>query len=391
MTIVFYARYLTHHLTSLCDTFVKLTNNCFYFVETENIPKSTLELGYKDLGATMPYCINVHRSDKEKQLAFDLAKEADVAIIGCGAYQFMHHRIENGNKLTFKLKERLFKNGIEKRFLPEVKADMYKKHQQYMDKNVYYLCAGAFTAVDFAYLGLNTERFFRWGYFPPLTYHEKFRESYNEKIKMLWVGRFIADKHPIIPLRALKQLVSEGYNIELNFLGSGELKPSMEKYIHKNKLDEYVNFLGSVPFEEVRRIMFDSDLFLMTSDYREGWGAVVSEAMNEGCICISSLYAGATCFLIENGKNGFYYYNTSDLVEVIKEALSRTDLIDIKTQSYSTIVDLWNGVEAATRLFEVSKSIINKGTFDFYKDGPMSRAPIIKNALEVWKKYGYNS
>ena len=50
----------------------------------------------------------------------------------------------------------------------------------------------------------------------------------------------------------------------------------------------------------------------MTSNQEEGWGVVVNEAMNSGCVVIGSNLAGSVPYLIENGKNGLIY-NCGDL------------------------------------------------------------------------------
>lgn len=61
-------------------------------------------------------------------------------------------------------------------------------------------------------------------------------------------------------------------------------------------------------------------LHVFTSNYLEGWGAVVSEAMNSGCCVVANRQIGAVPFLIEDGVNGKSYPDGS------YEAFERTVL-----------------------------------------------------------------
>ena len=43
------------------------------------------------------------------------------------------------------------------------------------------------------------------------------------------------------------------------------------------------------------------------SGRKEGWGAVVNEAMSSGCAVVADAEAGSVPYLIENSKDGFIY------------------------------------------------------------------------------------
>ena len=53
--------------------------------------------------------------------------------------------------------------------------------------------------------------------------------------------------------------------------------------------------------------MEKSSIYLFTSNFDEGWGAVLNESMNSACAVISSHAAGATPFLISHNINGLLY------------------------------------------------------------------------------------
>lgn len=47
---------------------------------------------------------------------------------------------------------------------------------------------------------------------------------------------------------------------------------------------------------EVRSYMEKADIYLFTSDFNEGWGAVLNESMNSGCAVVASHAIGSVPF-----------------------------------------------------------------------------------------------
>ncbi len=54
--------------------------------------------------------------------------------------------------------------------------------------------------------------------------------------------------------------------------------------------------LGAMSPDKVRAYMERADVFLFTSDFNEGWGAVLNESMNSGCAVVAS-HAMVSAFL----------------------------------------------------------------------------------------------
>lgn len=392
-TVVFYARFLIHHLTDFCDRMYELTNGNFYFVETEKMPIDRKNMGYKEEGLDKKYCVNIRECEEKMEFALKLARECDIAIIGCGSYRFMNERLNHSNKLTFKLKERLYKKGVATRYDKAVQADMYEKHQKFLDKNVVYLSAGVFTATDVNFLGYEQNRIIKWGYFPPFREHS-FDEFVTEKKKdvvdIIWVGRFMQTKYPQSPIKAMRYVVKKHQNVRLSFIGGGELEEEMRGLVEKYHLENYVYFEGYLPANKVRDRMLKADICLCTSGYEEGWGATIGEAMNEGCMVIASTAAGGTGYLVHHKKNGmiFPYTNVRALAENICEALENPEeILSYGQKGYETICNTWNGGTAAERLYEVASRKIEEREWNIYESGPCSLAPIIHTMKELgqWK------
>ena len=66
-------------------------------------------------------------------------------------------------------------------------------------------------------------------------------------------------------------------------VGDGEMREQLKKRAGQEQLTQQVTFTGFQKPEQVRQYMEKAQIFLFTSDYKEGWGAVLNEAMNSGC------------------------------------------------------------------------------------------------------------
>lgn len=127
---------------------------------------------------------------------------------------------------------------------------------------------------------------------------------------------------------------------------------------------------------------------MFTSDFGEGWGAVLNEAMNSGCAVIASHAAGATPYLVKNGENGLIYEfgNDEKLYEKLKYLLlNPKEQKRLGAAAYKTISEEWNAEIAAERFLNLTKSILNGEKNPYiYKNGPCSKAEILKN--DWWKE-----
>lgn len=123
----------------------------------------------------------------------------------------------------------------------------------------------------------------------------------------------------------------------------------------------------------------------MTSNFNEGWGAVLNESMSSGCAVISSHAAGSAPYLIENNVNGLLYKSgdINELTTHIAYLLDNPDkTYEFGKKAYETLHNTWSPKVAATRFISLASGILDN-SIPNYADGPCSRAPIIKN---TWYK-----
>ncbi|MFI3165941.1 MAG: glycosyltransferase [Bacillota bacterium] len=154
----------------------------------------------------------------------------------------------------------------------------------------------------------------------------------------------------------------------------------LQEKILKYSLSKQVYLLGSMDAKSLRLNMNESSI-LFTSNFKEGWGAVLSEAMDSCCAVVASHACGSVPFLIQNNKNGIVYpYNDFNYMYEQIEMLINSPSFRIKLgiNAHNDITEYWNAATAVERLINLSESIIQDEKAH-YEKGPCSSALIVKN------------
>ena len=162
-------------------------------------------------------------------------------------------------------------------------------------------------------------------------------------------------------------------------IGSGELENELKAMAEKYKLTDVVNFHGFLPPKKVREYMEAADVYLFTSNYLEGWGAVLNESMNSACAVVAGHGIGAVPFLIKHDKNGLVYKTGSfnEFKKLVYDLCMDKELIKkLGKNAYETITGEWNPKEAADRLYNFCIGLL-EGKVLVQKEGPLSKAPSI--------------
>jgi glycosyltransferase involved in cell wall biosynthesis len=109
----------------------------------------------------------------------------------------------------------------------------------------------------------------------------------NAGLRLLYVGRLSAAKNVDVLIEALAQLKERQLKVTCDLVGDGVERAALEKRVTELRLQEYVNFAGSVDFERVLDFYEKADVLVLASE-TEGWPKAIAEAMAFGLICIGS-------------------------------------------------------------------------------------------------------
>lgn len=363
----------------------KLTGGKFTFVSTTPVPQARIQLGYHDMNKQYPFVLTTYDCRENEGLAQALALKSDVVILGSAPEKYILARLKQ-KKLTFRYSERIHKQGLPLKKYPRAFAGAWLHHGRFLCKPLYMLCASAYTAADFAKFGIYLRRTFKWGYFPEVKRQEIDalieRKHKNSKIEILWVARFLKLKHPEAAIAVAERLKQANVDFNLKLIGSGEMEDTIRAMIREKKLEDCVHMLGAMSPEEVRDYMEKADIFLFNSDFNEGWGAVLNEAMNSACAVVASHAIGSAPFLIDDGKNGYMYKNgdIDDLYAKVVKLIEQPEHREkVGRAAYYTMIEQWNAEMAAERFITLAKALMDGKRADLYNDGPCSRAKILNN------------
>jgi glycosyltransferase involved in cell wall biosynthesis len=383
MTISFFSNCINHHQIPLSESFLKQIGSGYTFIATSPLPDEQRILGYRDENKSHPYILITYDNANNERLAMQLANDSDVVIIGSADEKYIIDRLKD-NKITFHYGERLFKKGLNLKTFPRYFLSSMKHIRRFQQYPLYWLCASAYTASDIQQFADYTGRMYKWAYFTETKKYSK-DELYNinrqnRKPVLLWVGRLIHWKHPDHAIKAAAILKSKGYSFELRIIGIGDCEAELRRLVDDLGLTDTVFFLGSMSPDKVREQMLNADIFITTSDYNEGWGAVLNEAMSVGCAVVASHAAGSTPFLIRNRVNGFQYKfnDIGEMSSIITELVQSKNLCEeIGYQAYLTMQNTWNASVAADRFIQLYNAIKQNAETPF-TEGPCSPALPIK-------------
>ena len=389
MKLTFVSNYINHHQIPMSNELYRALGADYTFVQTEPMAEERKAMGWGIAGETIPY-LRCYYEEPEacRQLIFD----SDIVIFGgVEDERYIEERLASG-KPVIRYSERLYREGQWKAVSPRGLIRKYKDHTRYRNKEVYLLCSGAYVASDFRIVRAYPGKMLKWGYFTEAKQYD-LDSLFGAKgsvtggatggvprvPEILFAGRFLPLKHPEYALELAAHLQRQGLPFHLTMVGGGELEEELQRMVSDRGLDNCVTFTGYRKPQEVRAFMERADIFLMTSNYLEGWGAVINEAMNSGCAVIADAKIGAVPFLLRHGQSGMVYRD-GDLAEFLtygEQLVKDRELCRrLGRNAYDTIVRLWNPSNASKALLDFSEGIL-KHEWRVRDEGPCSPALVI--------------
>ena len=338
----------------------KIYGDDFVFVSTEKINEERLSLGYEDMDSKYSFVLKSYESKEKLDEALDLAKTCDVAIFGSTTSDMYAKERLKEDKLSFRYYARMFYKGPFSIFDFKNLKKVNDRHFKYKkNKNLYLLCSSSFAPNDFNKFGMYKNKCYKWGYFP------EFKEYDIDKLitekednYILWVGRFINQKHPEHVVKLAKKLKHDGYKFKIKMIGNGVLFDRTKKQIEDNNLQNEIELVGALNSSKVRDYMEKAPIFICTSNKEERWAVVINEAMNSGCSVVAYKYIGAVPFLIGD-KNGISYTKFNELYKNVKILLdNKEETKKLGKMAYQEILNNWTAKVAAQNFGKMIESII---------------------------------
>ena len=380
MKIAFFSNFINHHQALLSDELYKLTKRNYYFISLEPMPASFVARGYPSFD-DRPYLIKAYENELSNKRAIEIAIESDVAIFGASSIKYLVLRSRKTDKISFEVSERWLKRGWINLFSPNLLKNQWFYHTLFYKKPVYKLCSSAFAAVDQRRLFSYKNRCFKWGYFTVVDDMfeldgSRLDESNSESTTLMWCARFLNWKHPELPIQLAARLKRKGYNFILDMFGDGEKYGEIENLIETLEVRDCVRLYGNRPNSEILQEMRKHKIFLFTSDRNEGWGAVLNEAMANGCVPVASNEIGSVPYLIKDKINGLVFKscNLDSLEQSVCFLLDNPKkIMSMSEAALHTMQEVWSPKNAANSLIQLANDLVKNGNSSI-TEGPCSKA-----------------
>lgn len=385
MKVTFVSNYINHHQIPFSNAMHEALEGNYIFVQTEPMEEERIRMGWDPKAAALPY---VRCGYEQPDVCRKLIMESDIVIFGGTEDEtWLQPRLEAGLPVI-RYSERLYKTGLWRAVSPRGLRKKYHDHTRHRRGRVYLLCAGAYVPLDFQIIRAYPGKMFRWGYFPEarrydmdrLMAEKRSRQEERGRAEILWAARFIDWKHPEMVVELAKRLRERKRLFHVTMVGGGEMLEEIRAQIKGLGLEENITLTGAMEPGQVRKMMEQADIAVMTSDRMEGWGAVINEAMNSGCVVAAGHMMGAAPFLIRDGENGYCYRDgdVEELTDIVERLICDAALRErLGRNACETITGMWNAGEASRRLLGLCAQIAEGKEITFYEDGPLSRAPVI--------------
>lgn len=384
MKLVFFSLFLNHHQAGVADELYKILGGKFCFVELTSCNDAK---GGDDY-SKRTYLIKSWQSKDDYDKAMHLAKTADVCVFsGCESLPFQRERLKAG-LLSFDMGERLLKRGWLNLLSPRILKMVANYHfHGWKYKPLYKLCCSAFTASDCKKLGMFRGRCYKWGYFTPVNTDQNILCTDNniDDLRIMWCARFLTLKHPELVVELAKSLKDSGLNFHIDIFGDDKsvskherpfLRTKLEELIKTYRVEDRITLKGVMPNNRVIEEMRHHQIFLFTSDKKEGWGAVANESMSNGCALVASDEIGSSPYLINDGYNGLIFKSRDSTSLTTKvEWLIRhpQEMERMRINALKTMRTLWNPHNAAISLLKLI-DIIQHRIETGIEEGPGSKA-----------------
>jgi glycosyltransferase involved in cell wall biosynthesis len=186
-------------------------------------------------------------------------------------------------------------------------------------------------------------------------------------VRLVSVGDLIEKKGHVILVRACALLARQGYRFTCRIIGEGRHHPAVAHEISQLEIASHVELLGSRAHEEVRRLLHESEVFVLACmDVRaqgedlDGIPVALMEAMAMGMPVVSTTISGIP-ELIEDGVSGLLVPERDEgrladaLRRLIENPQLRTTLGKAARQRIEERFDLAANVKALAVLYRENR------------------------------------
>lgn len=190
---------------------------------------------------------------------------------------------------------------------------------------------------------------------------EKFKLGIKKEYPIiLYVGKFIKRKNPVLLLEAFARLSNNGQppNAYLLYIGDGQEKQTLLNKIKILGLNNNVKLLGFKNQTELGVFYKMCDVFVMPSS-KEAYGLVINEVLNFLKPIITTTEVAAAKDLLEHNVNGFIYepQDIKTLSQYLEKFLNQRNLTSEMGKKNIHKLNNWSFSEGVKGIYKALESL----------------------------------
>lgn len=180
--------------------------------------------------------------------------------------------------------------------------------------------------------------------------YDEIDSNLTDKSNILYVGRLYPSKGVDVLVLAMELLIKKGYNIYLDIIGEGKLKPKLEELIQNLQLSKSINFLGLKSKPEVLKAFRKSYCSVIPSN-SEAFGFTVIEAMSMSTAVIGANNTGIKEIILNNTSGLLFetgnHLDLADKIELL--ILNEKMRNELAQNGYQRFLDFYENEFAIER------------------------------------------
>ena len=149
----------------------------------------------------------------------------------------------------------------------------------------------------------------------PLMWSVSARPRDPGRVVIASVGRLAARKRPTQLLRMLRRVraaVPTDVGLEANLIGDGPLRASLQRYVNRHGMQDWVRLPGALTRVEISRVFADADIYVAPATL-ESFGIAALEARCAGLPVVGHAACGIAEF-IQHEREGLLGHGDADMV-----------------------------------------------------------------------------
>jgi glycosyltransferase involved in cell wall biosynthesis len=271
-----------------------------------------------------------------------------------------------GGKYYNCLLNKCLKNSYPKSLLASIEMYLHHRFMKIYEKNIdLYISSSDFMKEKAIEWGLPKNKIFVLPYFIEI---EKYHPKFDKGDYLLYFGRLSEEKGIGTLIKAMESVNKE---MTLKIVGTGPEYSNLEKLVKSLHLDNRVEFVGSKFNNDLRKIISNSFLVVVPSQWYEVFGIVIIEAQAMGKPVLASRIGGIT-EIIEDNKNSFLFSpgNHIELAKKINNIINNNDLeaiaknANFSVKKYNSMIHIKNLTKIYLKLNKNNKLKINQYSID---------------------------